>query len=143
MGVGSSTSKVKNISQDLRGKHYVVTGANTGLGYATTRELAKMGATVTLACRSADKGKQAVDNLRAEAMAEPVSEVRGSVPCHAPLVCILRTNNPMDEGGHVHAPTYVSLARYHGISSRVLLKMIPLFGSCTLLTPLLRPVCCC
>lgn len=72
----SATAKVKSISQDLRGKRFVVTGANTGIGYATARELAKMGATVTLACRNADKGKQAVDKLRAEALDKPVMEVR-------------------------------------------------------------------
>lgn len=75
MGSGSSTCKSKAITQDLRGKHFVVTGANTGLGYATTRELAKMGAKVTLACRSADRGQQAVDKIRAEALEKPVKEV--------------------------------------------------------------------
>eukprot|EP00752_Nemacystus_decipiens_P005369 g4870.t1 len=74
MGTGSSTSKVKEIRQDLRGKHFIVTGANTGLGYATTRELAKMGAKVTLACRSAGKGQEAVDKIKAEAFEKPVTE---------------------------------------------------------------------
>eukprot|EP00903_Cladosiphon_okamuranus_P014171 g13170.t1 len=74
MGSGSSTSKAKAFSQDLRGKHFVVTGANTGLGYATARELAKMGAKVTLACRSAHKGQQAVDKMKAEALEKPVKE---------------------------------------------------------------------
>ena len=79
MGSGSSSCKAKAFSQDLRGKHFVVTGANTGLGYATTRELAKMGAKVTLACRSADKGQQAVDKIKVEALEKPVKEVRGQI----------------------------------------------------------------
>eukprot|EP00752_Nemacystus_decipiens_P010151 g9047.t1 len=74
MGSGSSSCKAKAFSQDLRGKHFVVTGANTGLGYATTRELAKMGAKVTLACRSADKGQQAIDKIKAESLEKPVKE---------------------------------------------------------------------
>lgn len=75
--MGSSASKkAKALKQDLRGKHFVVTGANTGMGYITTRELAKMGAKVTLAVRSADKGQEAVDRLREEALAKPVAEVR-------------------------------------------------------------------
>ncbi|CAM9303501.1 unnamed protein product, partial [Hapterophycus canaliculatus] len=61
--------------QDLRGKHVVITGANSGLGYITSRELAKMGAKVTLACRSAEKGQEAVNKLREEALAKPVGEV--------------------------------------------------------------------
>ncbi|CAN0524436.1 unnamed protein product, partial [Ectocarpus sp. 8 AP-2014] len=54
--------------------HFVVTGANTGLGYTTSRELAKMGAKVTLACRNAERGREAVEKLRKEALAKPVAE---------------------------------------------------------------------
>lgn len=76
MGSGGSTSfNAKAFRQDLRGKHFVVTGANTGLGYVTTRELAKMGAKVTLACRSAEKGQQAVDKIKQEALENSVKEV--------------------------------------------------------------------
>eukprot|EP00903_Cladosiphon_okamuranus_P017006 g15675.t1 len=74
MGSGSSSGKATAFSQDLRGKHFVVTGANTGLGYATTRELAKMGAKVTLACRNPDRGQQAVDKIKEEALEKPVKE---------------------------------------------------------------------
>ncbi|CAM9678603.1 unnamed protein product [Ectocarpus sp. 6 AP-2014] len=75
MGSAHSTNcKAKSVCQDLRGKHFVVTGANTGLGYATTRELAKMGAAVTLACRSAERGQQAIDKMKAEALEKPVKE---------------------------------------------------------------------
>jgi len=69
---GTKTTK----SQDLRGKHFVVTGTNAGLGYVTTRELAKMGAKVTMACRSAERGQKAADRIRQEALARPVKEVR-------------------------------------------------------------------
>lgn len=71
----SAKSKLKSITQDLRGKHYIVTGANTGLGYATARELTKMGAEVTLACRSAERGQQAVEKIKEEALEQPVKEV--------------------------------------------------------------------
>ncbi|CAM9152009.1 unnamed protein product [Hapterophycus canaliculatus] len=70
----SASTKAKALKQDLRGKHFVVTGANTGLGYITSRELAKMGAKVTLTCRSAEKGQEAVNKLREEALATPVAE---------------------------------------------------------------------
>lgn len=51
---------------DQGGKVAVVTGANTGLGYETARELARRGAHVVLACRNLEKAERAVTALRAE-----------------------------------------------------------------------------
>jgi retinol dehydrogenase 12 len=51
---------------DLAGKTYVITGANTGIGKITARELAKRGAQVILACRSADKTQPVIDELKRE-----------------------------------------------------------------------------
>jgi NAD(P)-dependent dehydrogenase (short-subunit alcohol dehydrogenase family) len=51
---------------DLSGRTYVVTGANSGLGYATARELALHGASVTLACRDLVKGAAALSAVRAD-----------------------------------------------------------------------------
>jgi NAD(P)-dependent dehydrogenase (short-subunit alcohol dehydrogenase family) len=44
---------------DQRGRVAVVTGANTGLGFETAKALAGRGATVVLAVRDVEKGKQA------------------------------------------------------------------------------------
>lgn len=76
------------MTQDLRGKHYIVTGANTGLGYVTARELTKMGAEVTLACRSAERGQQAVDKIKEEALEKPVKEVYMYEYCVYMYACI-------------------------------------------------------
>ncbi|MDX3384102.1 short-chain dehydrogenase [Streptomyces sp. V2] len=51
---------------DQEGRVAVVTGANSGLGYVTARELARKGAYVVLACRSETRGKAAADRLRGE-----------------------------------------------------------------------------
>ncbi|WP_229839948.1 oxidoreductase [Streptomyces roseolilacinus] len=51
---------------DQSGRLVVVTGANSGIGYVTARELARRGAHVVLACRSRERGTDAVERLRAE-----------------------------------------------------------------------------
>jgi NAD(P)-dependent dehydrogenase (short-subunit alcohol dehydrogenase family) len=50
---------------DQTGRVAVVTGANTGLGLETARELARAGATVILAVRTPERGQAAVDDIRA------------------------------------------------------------------------------
>ncbi len=51
---------------DQSGRIAVVTGANSGLGYVTARELARRGARVLLGCRSEDRGRAALERLRGE-----------------------------------------------------------------------------
>ncbi|MGX1541603.1 oxidoreductase [Streptomyces adustus] len=51
---------------DLSGRTAVVTGANSGLGYVTARELARHGSRVVVACRSEPRGRAAVDRIGAE-----------------------------------------------------------------------------
>ena len=46
-------------SKDLSGKTYIVTGANSGVGLETTRQLVKQGAHVVMACRRTDAGDEA------------------------------------------------------------------------------------
>lgn len=52
---------------DQTGRTAVVTGANSGLGYVTARELGRHGARVILACRDRTRGEQAATRLRSEA----------------------------------------------------------------------------
>ncbi len=51
---------------DQSGKVAIVTGSNTGIGEVAARELARAGARVYLACRSAEKATQAMARIRTE-----------------------------------------------------------------------------
>lgn len=49
---------------DLNGKTAIVTGANSGLGLVTTREFARKGALVIMACRNPGKANAAAEQVR-------------------------------------------------------------------------------
>jgi NAD(P)-dependent dehydrogenase (short-subunit alcohol dehydrogenase family) len=51
------------LEKDLSGQVIIVTGANSGCGLETSRQLAKQGATVVLACRSKEKGEAAAEDV--------------------------------------------------------------------------------
>jgi NAD(P)-dependent dehydrogenase (short-subunit alcohol dehydrogenase family) len=49
--------------QDMNGKVVLITGANTGIGKETARQLLAMGATVIMACRSESRAKAAINDI--------------------------------------------------------------------------------
>lgn len=54
----------KLLEKDLSGRIYIVTGANSGSGFGTTKQLAEQGALVIGACRRVDAGKEAFADLK-------------------------------------------------------------------------------
>ena len=50
--------------ENLQGKTAVVTGANSGMGLATVRALSDSGALVIMLCRSEERGRQALEQLK-------------------------------------------------------------------------------
>ncbi len=58
---------------DQSGRVAIVTGANSGLGFHTALELARAGASVTMACRDAERGRAALERLRTSAPAADAS----------------------------------------------------------------------
>lgn len=49
---------------DLNGKTYVITGANSGIGFAAARLLGERGGNIIMACRSKEKGEAALGQLK-------------------------------------------------------------------------------
>lgn len=57
---------LRGMSNDLANKTFIVTGANTGIGKVTAKELARAGAHVILACRSEAKTAAVLDEIKRE-----------------------------------------------------------------------------
>ena len=54
----------EDLAVSLAGKRVVVTGANSGIGYAAALALADLGASVTLVCRNQERGETAAESIR-------------------------------------------------------------------------------
>lgn len=61
---------------NLTDKTIIITGANSGIGKAAAIQLARLGATVIMACRSAERGAQALEDVRKTANSERVELLR-------------------------------------------------------------------
>lgn len=53
----------KLLEKDLKGQVIIVTGANSGCGLETARQLVKQGATVILACRNKERGEETINDI--------------------------------------------------------------------------------
>lgn len=60
-----SWGRCKN-TENLQGRVFIVTGANSGIGKETVKELAKRRATVVLACRNLQNARIAISEIRAQ-----------------------------------------------------------------------------
>ena len=61
---------------NLTDKTIIITGANSGIGKAAAIQLAKLGATIVMACRSAERGARALAEVREAANSQRVELLR-------------------------------------------------------------------
>jgi NAD(P)-dependent dehydrogenase (short-subunit alcohol dehydrogenase family) len=93
------------------GKTFIVTGANAGLGYFTSEQLAAAGAHVVLAIRNPDKADAALGALRrrvpgasVSALRLDVSDLRSVADAAAELLELPRIDGLILNAGTVHPP---------------------------------------
>ncbi len=77
----------------MRGKKVIITGANSSIGNAAAVQIAQLGATVIMACRSFDRGSKALLEFRTQSGSQDVKllvvdtssleSIRGSVKLHS------------------------------------------------------------
>jgi len=84
-------------TNEMQGKICVVTGANSGIGKETVRGLARMGAHIVMACRNAEKGQAALEEIRREPGAGQIDLLvaeLGSQSAVRDLAAQIRSNYP-------------------------------------------------
>ncbi|KAK4784577.1 hypothetical protein SAY86_018945 [Trapa natans] len=60
----SKKFKLEDMEVTIEGKNCIVTGANSGIGYATAEGLASRGANVYLICRNKERGEAALSQIK-------------------------------------------------------------------------------
>lgn len=91
---------------DQNGRVAVVTGANTGLGFETARMLAERDASVVMAVRDVEKGRQAADRIRGDVGVQELDLASlDSVRSAARELRALRAaTDPLVTGGQYYGP---------------------------------------
>ncbi|XP_023535215.1 dehydrogenase/reductase SDR family member 12 isoform X1 [Cucurbita pepo subsp. pepo] len=62
----SKMFKPEDMQANIEGKNCIVTGANSGIGYATAEGLASRGATVYMVCRNKERGEAALSEIKSK-----------------------------------------------------------------------------
>ncbi|KAF5177004.1 Dehydrogenase/reductase SDR family member [Thalictrum thalictroides] len=62
----SKKFKEEDMQVQIQGKNCIVTGANSGIGYATAEGLAKRGGNVYMVCRSKERGEAALSKIQSD-----------------------------------------------------------------------------
>lgn len=74
-----NSSKYLPLEADLTGVNYIITGANSGIGYEAAKFAAFHHAKVFLVCRSQKRGEEAVTKIKEETKNENVFLILGEM----------------------------------------------------------------
>ena len=70
---------------DMKNRICLITGANSGIGRAAAVELARLGATVVLVCRTPEKGQAAASEIRSESGSSSVDHLAADLSSQASI----------------------------------------------------------
>jgi dehydrogenase/reductase SDR family protein 12 len=100
LGYSTARKRWKPVSAYLGERRALVTGATSGVGLATARELASLGAQVTLVARNESKARETAEMLRAETGNEQIGveicDMGIMADVHALADRLLARGNPID-----------------------------------------------
>ena len=79
---------MKNSAKPMRGKICMVTGATSGIGLATARALARMGATTIVVGRNPQKCERVSKRIRAETENPEIEWMLADLSCQKDILCL-------------------------------------------------------
>ena len=72
---------IKDVENNLlKGKHAIITGGSSGIGYAIARKFIESGAIVTIIARNSDKTKKAAEELACDYLLVDLSDTEKMIP---------------------------------------------------------------
>jgi dehydrogenase/reductase SDR family protein 12 len=99
-GYARAKKQWQPLSADIQGKHMLLTGASSGIGLAAARELARLGASLTLVVRSEARGKKVIKELVADSgnpnIALQVADMSVMSQVQDLVARLLEENQPID-----------------------------------------------
>ena len=100
LGYRESRKRWNPVSAYQRDRHAIITGATSGIGRAAARQLAELGARLTVVARNEDKAKQLIDDLKSQSgnehIAYEIADLSVMSEVHALCDRLIAADKPID-----------------------------------------------